>query len=225
MALLYVLDDGDDAGEILRVRAHSFVIGRVEGELVIPHDSGISGRHAEISRRFENGAHYWYLKDLQSTNGTFVRAATITLSHDQEFLIGSRRLRFEAPVPPSSPAQPTGSESNATRKWEVIPGSQPVAALRSTLVDISPVNAGLRFLSRRENTGLAATRPDRPSSLTTRWPIAGTPGSIATTRTAGSWPTIGRGTGSGRASRRLGSVAAGSSSAVNSGFFSRSSDA
>ena len=51
MALLYVLDDGEDSGEILRVRANSFVIGRVEGNLTIPHDIGISGRHAEVSRR------------------------------------------------------------------------------------------------------------------------------------------------------------------------------
>src|SRR5437588_432041 len=36
MGLLCVLDDGDDTGEILRVRASSFVIGRVEGNLIIP---------------------------------------------------------------------------------------------------------------------------------------------------------------------------------------------
>ena len=103
MALLYVLDDGDDSGEIVRIRANSFVIGRVEGNLTIPHDGGISGRHAEISRRFENGEHCWYLKDLQSTNGTFVRASTVILSHEQEVLIGSGRFRFEVPAdrPPS----------------------------------------------------------------------------------------------------------------------------
>src|SRR5437016_2749438 len=54
MALLCVLDDGDDSGEMLRIRASSFVIGRVEGNLIIPHDSGISSRHAEISRQVEN---------------------------------------------------------------------------------------------------------------------------------------------------------------------------
>src|SRR5271165_5341487 len=65
MALLYVLDDGDDSGEIVRLRANSFLIGRVEGNLTIPHDGGISGRHVEISRRYENGEHGWFLKDLQ----------------------------------------------------------------------------------------------------------------------------------------------------------------
>src|SRR5260370_41437856 len=46
MALLCVLDDGEDTGEILRIRAGSFVIGRVEGNLTISHDGGISSRHA-----------------------------------------------------------------------------------------------------------------------------------------------------------------------------------
>src|SRR5438552_2427929 len=37
MAMLTVLDDGEDTGEILRIRGNSFVIGRVEGNLMIPH--------------------------------------------------------------------------------------------------------------------------------------------------------------------------------------------
>jgi len=145
MALLCVLDDGDDTGEILRIRASSFVIGRAEGDFLIPHDSGISGRHAEISRRIENSERCWYLKDLQSTNGTFVRAATVILSHEQELLIGSRRFRFEVPAPPTQATPPLGPEVNATRKWEAIPGHQAVAAWHPTFVDISPGCAGQRF--------------------------------------------------------------------------------
>jgi len=144
MALLCVLDDGEDTGEILRIRASSFVIGRTEGDLLIPHDSGISGRHAEISRRLENGERCWYLKDLQSTNGTFVRAATVILSHGQELLIGCRRFRFDAPAPPSQ-ATPPGPDGNATRKWAVISGPQAIAAWQPTFADISPAGAGQPF--------------------------------------------------------------------------------
>ena len=36
------------SGEMVRIRVPSFVIGRAEGNLVIPHDGGMSGRHAEI---------------------------------------------------------------------------------------------------------------------------------------------------------------------------------
>lgn len=152
MALLCVLDDGEDTGEIVRIRADIFVIGRVEGNLVIPHDSGISGRHAEITRRFENGEHLWYMRDLQSTNGTFVRASTVILSHEQELLIGSRRFRFEAPAPTTVPAQAQGPDVNATRKWEAIPGPPAVVMGHPTLVDISPGRAGRRFtLTEREH--------------------------------------------------------------------------
>src|SRR5262249_22919793 len=72
MAVLLVLDDGDDEGEAIRLRGPSHVIGRVEGDLVIPHDGNISGRHAEIQRRLEGGKYRWYLRDLRSTNGTYV---------------------------------------------------------------------------------------------------------------------------------------------------------
>jgi len=147
MALLYVLDDGDESGEILRIRLNSFVIGRVEGNLTIPHDGGISGRHAEIIRRHEDGEHCWYLKDLQSTNGTFVRASTIILNHEQEFLIGSRRFRFERPAVPEQPAA-VESESNATRKWESLAGSPAGSGLQPALVDISPGRPGRRFALR-----------------------------------------------------------------------------
>lgn len=144
MALLTVLDDGEETGEVLRIRGNSFLIGRVEGNLTIPHDSGISGRHAEISRRFENGEHRWYLKDLQSTNGTFVRAATVILADEQELLIGGRRLRFEV-ARPSQPAPPAGPEANATRKWEALAGPQSIATGHCAMVDISPGRAGRRF--------------------------------------------------------------------------------
>ncbi|MEJ7638494.1 MAG: FHA domain-containing protein, partial [Singulisphaera sp.] len=94
-----VFDDGEDTGEVVRVRAGSFIIGRVEGDLVIPHDGGISGRHAEILRRVENGSTVWVLRDLNSTNGTFARASTVILHHDQELLIGGLSFRFTAPAP------------------------------------------------------------------------------------------------------------------------------
>ena len=144
MAVLHVLDDGDDSGEVVRIRPNSFVIGRVEGNLTIPHDAGISGRHAEISRRFENGEHSWFLKDLQSTNGTFVRASTVILSHEQEFLIGSRRFRFEVPVAPEQPA-PAEHASNATRKWESLASSPGVSSLAPALVEVSPGRPGQRY--------------------------------------------------------------------------------
>ena len=158
MALLYVLDDGEDSGEIVRIRPNSFVIGRVDGNLTIPHDNGISGRHVELSRRFENGEHCWYLKDLQSTNGTFVRASTVTLSHEQELLIGSRRFRFDVPAAPSSRRR---SNPKATRRasGNRSAAQRSISALQPSLVDISPGRPGRRFTLREPET-LARPRSD-----------------------------------------------------------------
>jgi pSer/pThr/pTyr-binding forkhead associated (FHA) protein len=139
MALLTVLDDGDDSGEVVRVRGNTFVIGRVEGDLVIPHDNGISGRHAELSRRFEDGVYTWFLKDLKSTNGTFVRASNVTLHHDQELLVGARRFRFEAPQAPAGGDVEANQPVNATRKWAVPAEASATvpAPAHSVLVDVS----------------------------------------------------------------------------------------
>jgi pSer/pThr/pTyr-binding forkhead associated (FHA) protein len=145
LALLTVLDDGSDTGEVLRIRGGSFVIGRVDGDLVIPHDSGISGRHAEICRRLENGAYRWYLKDLQSTNGTFVRASSMILGHQQEFLVGSRRFRFQAPAPPTDPNAASDQSVNATRKWQTLSSGEIAAALHPTLIEITPGAAERSF--------------------------------------------------------------------------------
>src|SRR5947209_6951640 len=86
MALLTVLDDGEESGEVIRIRGDSFLIARVYGALVIPHDPGISGRHASIVRSGECRGR-WRLIDLESTNGTFVRASSGLLGARQEFLI------------------------------------------------------------------------------------------------------------------------------------------
>jgi pSer/pThr/pTyr-binding forkhead associated (FHA) protein len=146
MGLLHVLDDGETAGEVVRVRDGSFVIGRVEGNLVIPHDTGMSGRHAEIVRRGDGGAWSWHLRDLGSTNGTFVRASTVMLYQDQEFMVGVRLFRFQAAAPLAGAEEPS-PKAITTRKWEVptrtgagagsgsggpVPGAAPAA-----LVEIS----------------------------------------------------------------------------------------
>ena len=133
----------------------------------------MSGRHAEISRRFENGEHCWYLKDLQSTNGTFVRASTIILNHEQEFLIGSGRFRFEVPHGRRNQRRRSNPRCNATRKWESLAGSRAVmpdcSRCSSTFLPGVPGGAS-RFASR--NTGWAAIRPSARSSSMTRWSIS-----------------------------------------------------
>ncbi len=140
MALLVVMDDGDDGGgETVRLRNPTFVIGRVEGDLVVPHDAGISGRHAEISRRSEGASFRWYLRDLNSTNGTFARASQVVLHSGQEVVIGRTRLRFEAVGATPVGDAPAGPAS--TRKWQS-PAQVPIHPM---LIESTVGGQGRRF--------------------------------------------------------------------------------
>jgi pSer/pThr/pTyr-binding forkhead associated (FHA) protein len=143
MAILTVLDDGEDVGEMIRIRSDLFVIGRVRGDLVIEHDSGISGQHAEISRQMEGSNARWCLKDLQSTNGTFVRVSSSLLKHGQELLIGCRRLMFEGPSLDTSAEEKARDERTTTRKWQNLSKTDPAGGT-PTLVEITPLGAGRR---------------------------------------------------------------------------------
>jgi pSer/pThr/pTyr-binding forkhead associated (FHA) protein len=125
MAILCAFDDGEETGEIVRVRVPAFVIGRSEGGLVIPHDGGISGRHAEVGRRLVGERYHWYLRDLGSTNGTFVRVARAALGPDQEFLIGGVRFRFQL-------APEHGSRGRGDVKVSAGPGAGRPASRRTS---------------------------------------------------------------------------------------------
>jgi pSer/pThr/pTyr-binding forkhead associated (FHA) protein len=119
LALLCVLDDGREDGEWVRIRTPNFVIGRNEGDLLIPHDTMMSGRHASLSRTFDQNRHRWTLTDLQSTNGTYLKVASVHLKDRQELLIGSRRLRFNAaPQGVPNPAEPAPPPE--TRGWQTV---------------------------------------------------------------------------------------------------------
>lgn len=107
LALLHVIDDGRDDGEIVRLREGRFVIGRVEGHVVIPHDVLMSPSHAQLERLPEGG---WRLSDLGSGTGTFVRVDRARLRHGRTIQVGSTRLCFH--------------EVDLTEAWlvEVTPG-------------------------------------------------------------------------------------------------------
>jgi pSer/pThr/pTyr-binding forkhead associated (FHA) protein len=96
IAVLTVFDDGKSEGEVLRLRADRFVIGRSEGDFLIPHDTLISARHLEITRHRVGEQYRWVLTDLQTKNGLFIRVSRIAMADGAEFLAGKGRYRFEA---------------------------------------------------------------------------------------------------------------------------------
>lgn len=102
---LVVLEDGElAAGETYWLRKPVTVIGRSEGDILLPHDSLVSGKHVEISREGAARPHRWQLRDLGSANGTFVRCTRARLSPDSVVVLGSRRFHFRPSRPVSSAA-------------------------------------------------------------------------------------------------------------------------
>ena len=81
-------------GRAFVVGEHPLVIGRNPDVDVVINDSGISRRHAEVWRTIEGVA----IRDLQSTNGTFVnghRISAVSLSPRDDVTIGTLHLRIE----------------------------------------------------------------------------------------------------------------------------------
>ena len=93
MALLHIVDNGRDDGEKVRMRGDRLVIGRSEGEVIVPHDISMSPRHAGIERLADAA---WELSDLGSSSGTFVRVTSARLKVGGMFRLGGTVLQFHA---------------------------------------------------------------------------------------------------------------------------------
>lgn len=116
LAMLCIVDDGQDTGQWVRMRGDSLVIGRAEGDVRIPHDRAISNRHAEVVRAAEGGEWRWTLRDLKSTNGTFVRVTRTPLRDGQELILGGRRYRFQSVAASAEVA--AAPVRDATQAWQ-----------------------------------------------------------------------------------------------------------
>ncbi len=81
-------------GRSFAVGERSLVIGRSPDVDLVINDSNVSRRHAEVWRTSEGVA----IRDLQSTNGTFVnghRISAVSLSPRDDVTIGTIHLRIE----------------------------------------------------------------------------------------------------------------------------------
>ncbi|NLX97267.1 MAG: FHA domain-containing protein [Rhodopirellula sp.] len=160
MALLCVVDDGGDGGEWFRIRGPEIVVGRDEGDIRIPQDNALSGRHFKLARISTNGRFTWQLTDLQSTNGTFVRVAAALLQDEQEILIGSRRFRFEAPrLDRSDEMASASSQGSPARKttqgWQTLSASS-LGPATATLVELTAGGEGRRIALRDREQWIGA---------------------------------------------------------------------
>ena len=171
MALVCVCDDGQSEGEWHRLRAERTVFGRSAGDVRVPHDGQISGEHAEIVREWTQSGWRWVLRDLGSTNGTFVRIGSTPLKHEFEILVGQGRYRFEtaaalaATAPPESSFAPGGTQMAQPFAAVVAAGRGLVASLVE-ITPAGPVNRHPLSLAEywigREPRDNAIVRPDDP---------------------------------------------------------------
>jgi pSer/pThr/pTyr-binding forkhead associated (FHA) protein len=143
MAIIELLDDGGDHGEEFRLRADSVTIGRTNTEIVVPHDSQMSGNHVKVSRRLVNSEYHWFLTDLSSTNGTFLRVAKSMLQADVPIIIGSYRYTYR---PSGSPGQHTSPPTApaGTRGWTA-PTADDLKRLTAAMVRIADDGTELSF--------------------------------------------------------------------------------
>lgn len=89
--MIQVLEGGIRGGAFL-LKGGENLLGREAGDITFPGDSFVSGRHAILLVRQER---VW-VRDVGSSNGTFVRLSAPTLVDDGDhLLIGRELLRIE----------------------------------------------------------------------------------------------------------------------------------
>lgn len=143
MAMIELLDDGADHGEEIRIRGDNLTIGRTAADVVIPHDSQISGNHVRISRRLVNAEYHWFLTDLSSTNGTFLRVTRSILQPVVPIIIGSYRYGYRPAAAPGG-NEPTGETPAGTRGWKA-PSAADLKRMTAALVRIAADGTEIDF--------------------------------------------------------------------------------
>ncbi|MGE3775541.1 MAG: FHA domain-containing protein [Pirellulaceae bacterium] len=93
MAVIKLYHDGMRSFNHYPIVNDTYRLGRSEGDLLVPHDVRMSSRHAEIQRRAAGQRYRWFLVDLNSTNGTFIRADRALLKDDDQLMIGKEYYR------------------------------------------------------------------------------------------------------------------------------------
>ncbi|MCC7540890.1 MAG: FHA domain-containing protein, partial [Deltaproteobacteria bacterium] len=100
--IVAILKDGSE-GRAFVLSGDQTDIGRTEGNIVLSEDPYLSPRHARITRRSGR----YYIRDLDTTNGTFVRLRdAVELKHGDVFLMGQQVLLFEVLSEAETPLGP-----------------------------------------------------------------------------------------------------------------------
>jgi len=107
MAKLVILTEGL-TGLTHELSVNSTTVGRADGNLFQIIEPSVSGRHCEILLRGNEVV----VRDLTSTNGTFIKGERITeaiLKPGQILRLGRVDLRLQVSTPAASPSAPATS--------------------------------------------------------------------------------------------------------------------
>jgi pSer/pThr/pTyr-binding forkhead associated (FHA) protein len=140
-AILEVYDDDQQDVERIRIRKSPFIIGREGADIAIPHDNQISHKHACLELRRDSSANHWYLRDLKSKNGTYLRVPRAALRHKDHLLLGGVVVRF---------LQPEGPETASLINVLAGPGAERVELCRNECWIGTDTQRCLQFLSNNE---------------------------------------------------------------------------
>src|SRR5688572_22383738 len=130
MARLVVLSEGLD-GRSHELKVEKTTVGRVEDNAFQIPEPSVSSHHCEIIQRGTD----FYVRDLNSTNGTFVSGQQVTneakLTPGQTFRLGQVDVRLDVPGAPaaaapafrpaSAPAAPTAPPKKLPDHTTAIP--------------------------------------------------------------------------------------------------------
>jgi hypothetical protein len=84
--------EGGMRGAAFCLREGENLLGREVGDITFPGDGFVSGRHAVLNARGDRLT----VKDVGSSNGTFLRIAAPTfVEHGDQFLVGRELVRVE----------------------------------------------------------------------------------------------------------------------------------
>ncbi|MGA3164427.1 MAG: FHA domain-containing protein [Verrucomicrobiota bacterium] len=157
MARLVILTQGM-SGRACELKADKTTIGRVEDNMFQISDQSVSSHHCEVLLRGSDVV----VKDLNSTNGTFIGEEKITesvLKPGQTLRLGQVELRLEtgaagtptASAPPAAPTPPRGKKKDSTM---VMPRGVSLSDLESGGERTVALDANKAFSKKRNQIGI-----------------------------------------------------------------------
>ena len=124
------------------IAGKKFLIGReVTNGLALPEDTRCSRAHAEIFKKTVNNVETYFVRDLKSTNGTFLNTKKLSptpegvgekLTPGAKIIFGNTIFEFMADAPKAAPSAKTEQPAKIPSAVQVTAPAQPAPAKKET---------------------------------------------------------------------------------------------